>query len=50
MHRNSLQYRLDRFHENTGIDVRKFEHAMAVYLAILIKSKCAQKRFHFRQF
>lgn len=37
MHRNSLQYRLDRFHENTGIDVRKFEHAMAVYLAILIK-------------
>ncbi|MBT2569762.1 helix-turn-helix domain-containing protein [Planococcus sp. ISL-110] len=37
MHRNSLQYRLDRFHENTGIDVRKFHHAMAVYLAILIQ-------------
>lgn len=37
MHRNSLQYRLDRFHENTGIDVRKFDHAMAVYLAILIE-------------
>lgn len=37
MHRNSLQYRLDRFHENTGIDVRKFHHAMAVSLAILIE-------------
>lgn len=37
MHRNSLQYRFDRFYENTGIDVRKFHEAMAVYLAILIK-------------
>lgn len=37
MHRNSLQYRLDRFYESTGIDVRKFHQAMAVYLAILIK-------------
>lgn len=37
MHRNSLQYRLDRFHDSTGIDVRKFPQAMAVYLAILIK-------------
>lgn len=37
MHRNSLQYRLDRFHDSTGIDVRKFHQAMAVYLAILIK-------------
>ncbi|ANU26354.1 PucR family transcriptional regulator [Planococcus versutus] len=34
MHRNSLQYRFDRFFENTGIDVRKFHDAMAVYLAI----------------
>lgn len=37
MHRNSLQYRLDRFYDSTGIDVRKFHQAMAVYLAILIK-------------
>ncbi|AQU78382.1 PucR family transcriptional regulator [Planococcus faecalis] len=37
MHRNSLQYRFDRFYENTGIDVRKFREAMAVYLAILIQ-------------
>ena len=37
LHRNSLQYRLDRFTENTGIDIRKFHNAMAVYLALLIK-------------
>ncbi|QFF99159.1 regulator of polyketide synthase expression [Psychrobacillus glaciei] len=35
MHRNSLQYRLDRFFEKTGIDVRQFHHAMTVYLALL---------------
>lgn len=35
MHRNSLQYRLDRFHEKTGIDVRQFHQAMTVYLALL---------------
>lgn len=37
MHRNSLQYRLDRFHENTGIDVRQFHQAMTVYLALLAR-------------
>ena len=37
MHRNSLQYRLDRFFENTGIDVRKFHHAMSVYLLLLAR-------------
>lgn len=37
MHRNSLQYRLDRFFEKTGIDVRKFHHAMTVYLALLAR-------------
>jgi len=35
MHRNSLQYRLDRFYEKTGIDIRQFEQAVAVYLALL---------------
>ena len=35
MHRNSLQYRLDRFFEKTGIDVRQFHQAMTVYLALL---------------
>ncbi|WP_210469744.1 CdaR family transcriptional regulator [Sporosarcina sp. 6E9] len=37
MHRNSLQYRLDRFLEKTGIDVRQFQHAMPVYLAMLAR-------------
>ena len=37
MHRNSLQYRLDRFLERTGIDVRQFQHAMPVYLAMLAR-------------
>lgn len=35
MHRNSLQYRLDKFIEKTGIDVRQFHQAMTVYLALL---------------
>ena len=35
MHRNSLQYRLDRFFEKTGIDIRQFHQAMTVYLALL---------------
>lgn len=39
MHRNSLQYRLDRFYEKTQIDVRQFNHAMAVYLALLAKNE-----------
>lgn len=37
MHRNSLQYRLDRFFEKTGIDVRQFHHAMTVYLALIAR-------------
>lgn len=37
MHRNSLQYRLDRFLERTGVDIRQFHHAMTVYLALLAK-------------
>ncbi|WP_174616196.1 PucR family transcriptional regulator [Virgibacillus ihumii] len=35
LHRNSLQYRLDKFIEKTGIDIRQFQQAMTVYLAIL---------------
>src|SRR5699024_2745924 len=34
MHRNSLQYRLDKFNEKTGIDVRQLQHALAIYLAL----------------
>lgn len=39
MHRNSLQYRLDRFNEKTGLDIRQFHHAMTAYLALLSKYK-----------
>ncbi|WP_027409889.1 PucR family transcriptional regulator [Anoxybacteroides tepidamans] len=35
MHRNSLQYRIDKFIEKTGIDIKHFKGAAAVYLAIL---------------
>ncbi|SFG58772.1 PucR C-terminal helix-turn-helix domain-containing protein [Halobacillus alkaliphilus] len=35
MHRNSLQYRVDKFIEKTGIDVKQFEGAMITYLALL---------------
>ncbi|WP_025028748.1 PucR family transcriptional regulator [Caldalkalibacillus mannanilyticus] len=34
IHRNSLQYRLEKFDERTGLDVRRFEDAVKVYLAI----------------
>jgi len=39
IHRNSLQYRLDKFIENTGIDIRSFANATFVSLAILLMSK-----------
>ncbi|MEC5423711.1 helix-turn-helix domain-containing protein [Virgibacillus sp. C22-A2] len=35
MHRNSLQYRLDKFNERTNIDIRQFHQALTVYLALL---------------
>lgn len=37
MHRNSLQYRMEKFYNKTGLDIRKFHHAMTVYLALLTK-------------
>ncbi|WP_088006059.1 PucR family transcriptional regulator [Indiicoccus explosivorum] len=43
LHRNSLQYRLDRFSEKTGIDIRQFHQAMAVYLALLAKRQGGQQ-------
>ncbi|WP_170140749.1 PucR family transcriptional regulator [Oceanobacillus arenosus] len=35
MHRNSLQYRLDKFKDKTGIDIRRFDQAIIVYLGLL---------------
>lgn len=34
IHRNSLQYRLDKFTEKTGLDLRRFEESFKVYIAI----------------
>ncbi|MDC3413547.1 helix-turn-helix domain-containing protein [Aquibacillus sp. 3ASR75-11] len=39
MHRNSLQYRVDKFIDKTGIDIRNFNQALTVYLAIMLKNK-----------
>lgn len=36
MHRNSLQYRVDKFTEKTGLDVKQFQHGVSTYLALLL--------------
>ena len=36
MHRNTLQYRVDKFIEKTSIDIKRFPNAVAVYLLFLI--------------
>jgi PucR C-terminal helix-turn-helix domain len=35
IHRNSLQYRVDKFYDKTGIDVKQFKNALAVYMSII---------------
>ncbi|WP_430787855.1 PucR family transcriptional regulator [Virgibacillus flavescens] len=37
MHRNSLQYRIDKFIEKTGVDIRQFHQAATVFLALATK-------------
>jgi DNA-binding PucR family transcriptional regulator len=39
IHRNSLQYRVDKFFDRTGIDVKQFKNAISVYMAILLLEK-----------
>ncbi|WP_138419796.1 PucR family transcriptional regulator [Aquibacillus sediminis] len=39
MHRNSLQYRVDKFIEKTGIDIKQFHGGLSVYLTLLLKQK-----------
>lgn len=36
VHRNSLQYRIDKFIEKTGLDIRNFYDSMIAYLAITL--------------
>lgn len=38
MHRNSLQYRLDKFIKKTGIDIRQFDNAALVYVILLAQT------------
>jgi len=35
IHRNSLQYRIDKFSEKTGLDPKQFEDALYIYLGLL---------------
>ncbi|MCM3066772.1 PucR family transcriptional regulator [Priestia flexa] len=35
MHRNSLQYRIDKFIDRTDLDIKNFQGAVSAYLAIL---------------
>lgn len=35
IHRNSLQYRVDKFIEKTGLDVKQFKQAVAVYHTLI---------------
>ncbi|TQS76592.1 hypothetical protein DX933_00360 [Ornithinibacillus gellani] len=35
LHRNTLQYRLDKFYDQTGTDIRDFHQAITVFLALL---------------
>jgi len=40
VHRNTLQYRLDRFYQKTGLQVRRFEDAMAYYVVRHFCASC----------
>ncbi len=39
MHRNSLQYRIDKFVERTGLDIKHFPQAALVYLLIMLHNE-----------
>jgi len=39
MHRNSVQYRLDKYMNETGINIQRFDEAIAVKLALLAKKQ-----------
>ncbi len=40
IHRNTLVYRLDKFKQDSGFDVRTFEHAMQVKLLLIALKLC----------
>ncbi|WP_191566128.1 PucR family transcriptional regulator [Metabacillus idriensis] len=40
MHRNSVQYRIEKFIEKTGMDIKHFHEAVAAFLALQYKGHC----------
>ncbi|MED4603788.1 sugar diacid recognition domain-containing protein [Paenibacillus validus] len=39
MHKNTLQYRLDKIAEKTGLDPRQFRDSVSMYLALLVQDE-----------
>ncbi len=46
LHRNSLQYRIDKFMERTGIDVKSYEGALLVYMLCLLEGQKNEDNVH----
>ncbi len=44
VHRNTLVYRLEKLHQMTGLDLRVFDDAIAMKLAMMINSSLNQKK------
>lgn len=42
IHRNSLQYRIDKFTEKTGIDIKQFQQAVSLYMLIVLEEMKAK--------
>ena len=38
LHKNTLQYKLTRIHKITGLNPRKFQDAVLLYLAVLLRT------------
>ncbi len=43
MHRNTIQYRIDKFHEQTNLSLRKSDGLLYAYLSSLTTTKVAEK-------
>ena len=44
MHRNSLQYRIEKFIEKTGIDIKQFQQASALHLLIALEESTKSQK------
>lgn len=43
LHRNTLVYRLEKLHQTTGLDLRRFDHAMELKLAMMVSDYLKEK-------